>query len=505
MGGMSQASRVADYIEGLRIGQGRYAGDRFRLLGWQRRFLRGAFSGPGDGAISMGRGGGKSTFVASIGAAAVDVGGPLVEPMAETVIVASSFDQGVGTIWRHALHFLRPSLERYGVGKRGRFRLLDSSNRALVADKETGATLRVLGSDPRRMHGLQPRLLLLDEPSQWPESTRDRALAALKTSRGKIPDSKALWLGTRPSEADHPFQRALDGHGVRFALSYAAPEDDPPFQKRTWVKANPSLRHGFPDLEDAIRSEAADARHDPDALASFRSLRLNQGTSDVSRSVLVDAATWARAEQADGERTGPYVLGLDLGQNRSMSAAAGYWQGGLLDGIGCFPEHPTLQKRGLAHGVGRRYVDMHNRDELILRGERVSGLGQFLDHILGRWGRPAAIVVDRWRRDELLQALEARRIRAPLVTRGMGFKDGAEDVRSFRAAVLGGRVRPVESLLLRSAMLAAELQSDPAGNRKVRKRTGDDAAVAAVLAVGTGFRQWQNRPQRQSGAYLGLV
>ena len=68
---------VADYIAGLTIGQGRYAGERFKLLAWQRRFLSGAFGQPGDGAISMGRGGGKSTFAAAIACAAVDVDGPL--------------------------------------------------------------------------------------------------------------------------------------------------------------------------------------------------------------------------------------------------------------------------------------------------------------------------------------------------------------------------------------------------------------------------------------------
>ena len=29
----------AEYVGGLTIGQGRYAGEPFRLLGWQRRFL----------------------------------------------------------------------------------------------------------------------------------------------------------------------------------------------------------------------------------------------------------------------------------------------------------------------------------------------------------------------------------------------------------------------------------------------------------------------------------
>lgn len=102
--------------------------------------------------------------------------------------------------------------------------------------------------------------------------------------QGNIPDSKALWIGTRLPDPAHPFQRALDGHDTAFALSYQAGPDDPPFQKRAWIKATPSLRHGLPDLEDVIRSEAAKARRDPNALASFKSLRLNMGVSDVRRS-----------------------------------------------------------------------------------------------------------------------------------------------------------------------------------------------------------------------------
>ncbi len=113
---MTLVEPIADYIGGLTIGQGRYAGERFKLLGWQRRFLRGAFCQPDDAALSMGRGGGKSTFTAAIACAAVDVGGPLVEPMAECLVVASSFDQGLVN-FRHMLHFLQPSFERYGTGR----------------------------------------------------------------------------------------------------------------------------------------------------------------------------------------------------------------------------------------------------------------------------------------------------------------------------------------------------------------------------------------------------
>ena len=88
----NRTAATAEYVTGLTIGQGRHADQHLTLLGWERPFLRGAFGQPGDAILSLGRGGGKSSLMAAIAAAAVD--GPLVEPMASTVIVASSFDQG---------------------------------------------------------------------------------------------------------------------------------------------------------------------------------------------------------------------------------------------------------------------------------------------------------------------------------------------------------------------------------------------------------------------------
>ena len=499
--------RVADFIGNLVIGQGRYVGERFRLLGWQRRFLSGAFGQPGDAALSMGRAGGKSTFCAAIACAAVDVNGPLVEPMGECLVIGSSFDQGLIN-FRHMLHFLRPTFDRYGTGPRGRYRIQDSANRATITDRETGAMVRVLGSDPRRLHGVAPRLLLYDEVAQWPPERVGPMLAALKTSRGKIPGSKALWLGTRPSTPDHPFQRALDGHGVGFSLCYAAPKDAPPFRRRTWLRANPGLNH-LPDLEDVIRQEAEDAKRDESAMQAFRSLRLNQGVSDTVVSVLVDAETWRRVEAlpTPESRSREYVLGIDAGQNAAMSAAAAYFRDGTLEAVACFPELPGLAARGLADGVGDLYLRMAERGELFQAGRRVSDLGALLRECLDRWGRPVAIVCDRWRLAELKQQLEV--VRFPLtelIERGQGFRDGGQDVRDFRIAVLGERVRPSRSLLLTAAMSEARVTGDPSGNWKLAKHVQggrranarDDACAAAVIAVAAGYRSWSApRPVRR--------
>ena len=96
-GTMKQAlpDRIAAYLAGLTISQGRHAGNLFEVLPWQKRFLRGAFApGIGEAALSLGRGGGKSTLIAGIGCAALASDGPLMRENAEVVVVASSHMQG---------------------------------------------------------------------------------------------------------------------------------------------------------------------------------------------------------------------------------------------------------------------------------------------------------------------------------------------------------------------------------------------------------------------------
>ena len=116
---------------------------------------------------------------------------------------------------------------------------------------------------------------------------------------GKYP-APGLWpLGTRPADSEHWFSRLLEN--AEYAQCHAARPDDPPFQRRTWAKANPSLKY-LPNLEKRIRKEAAEARRDPSKLAEFQALRLNMGTPDTLQATLFDAGTW-RAHRNPGKRT----------------------------------------------------------------------------------------------------------------------------------------------------------------------------------------------------------
>ena len=100
-----------------------------------------------------------------------------------------------------------------------------------------------------------------------------------------------------------------------------------------------------------------------------------------------------------------------------------------------------------------------------------------------------------------------------LVERGQGFKDGGQDVRDFRAAMLGDHVRPSQSLLLTAAMSEARVTGDPSGNWKLAKyvqggrraNARDDARAAAIIAVAEGYRRWTAKPKRPRWRYRGMA
>ncbi len=486
---MARPTDLIAYLASLTVTQGRLAGQPFEVLSWQKRFVSGAFKpGVQSAALSVARGNGKTALLSGIACATLD--GPLMVPRGETVIVASSFEQG-RIAFEHCLAFMGPKLD-----DRERWKIWDTAQQARIEDRSTGARVRVLGSDPRRAHGLAPVLVLSDEPAQWPESTGERMVAALRTAAGKQTHSRFIALGTRAVDAEHWFSKALAG-GADYAQCHAARPDDPKFRKATWRKANPSLS-AMPDLLEAIRNEARQAKADPALLASFDALRLNLGTMDTEASLLLQAGTWAGAE-GDADRLGACVWGIDLGTSAAQSAIACFWPDtARLECIAAFPCEPSLAERGLRDGVGSLYVQCAQRGELLTLGQHSSDIPALLGEALQRYGRPSVVVADRWREAELRDALTAAGVpSAAFETRGMGFKDGAEDVRNFQRAMADGRVTPVPSLLLRSAMSEARTVSDPAGNSKLSKgsqggrrlRARDDAAAAAILAVSAGARR----------------
>ena len=506
---LSLSDRLVGWLEGLTVTQGRRLGQSLKVLPWQREFLTGAFGSEIDEAgLSVARANGKTTLLAGVALASVIEGGPLVEPHSETIIVAASLPQG-RLLFNHVLAFGGEALQAK------RYRILNNTQQSQITDRETGATVRVIGSDHKKAHGLAPILVLADEPAQW-ESGGDAMAAALRTSRGKIPGSRFIALGTRARNSLHWFSRMLANPSpTRYCQTHAADNLDDPTDPGQWAKANPSLVY-FPDLRSVIRSEAKDAERDPGLLAAFQSLRLNGGVSEVQgRDMLIQPALWKELlELPEATAEGPKVWGVDLGGAASMSAVCCVWATGRLQSISMFGSEPDLQARSLRDSVGDLYQTARIVGDLIISGKRIPNIQQLFEEAEARFGgRPDAIVCDRWRIDELRDALDDPSWqRVNLIVRGQGYKDGSEDCRSWRRACAERKVNPVgPAMLLTAALAEAVTVCDPSGNEKLakdaeggrRKNSRDDVAAAAILAVAHAGLDKDQTPA--SVSYGGLV
>ena len=390
------------------------------VMPWESRWLRGVLQdGILYGALSVSRGNGKTSWAGAIAAAALVPGGPLYIEGTAVVVVAASFGQA-----REAYEATVEVLQPWIAAAPDDWRMLDSQ-RLLIEHRPSKTKLEVRGSEARTLHGIRKgRLFILDEPAQWQANMSDRIWSAVRTSLGKVAGAKVLAVGTRPAGGDHWFARLLEGGPATFSTSYHAERDDDPFLQATWAKANPSLKY-LPALRQVIEVEADEARRDSSLLPGFKALRLNTGQRDHETVMLLEPETWERAELLPGgEALGGWVLGLDLGQNSSMSAASGYWwRSGYVQCCAMFAGTPDLAERGRRDHVGDLYQRMQDRGELMTTPGRVVPVHLLLQEIVHRWGLPSAVVAATgFREQELRESLKlAEWPIMPLITQGAGF------------------------------------------------------------------------------------
>ena len=335
--------------------------------------------------------------------------GALHRPRAEVDIVASSLGQA-RIAFRHVLFFMQDEID----ANKKEWRVVDNSHHLQIEHRPSGVTLKAVGSDKRRAHGLAPSLGILDEPAQWPSGGREM-YNALKTARGKQPNSKLIAIGTRPEDDGHWFAELLSSKSRSVkGIVYAAEDGDKDFDEKTIQKANPSWNH-MPDLRKILWAEADEAKNGGDDLASFRALRLNMGTAEVTgKEMLVSLENWkAVVTESPAAREGVVFVGIDLGGGTSMSAVAFYWPlTGRLEAYGAFPAEPSLDERGKQDKVEGRYVRMEERRELFIYPGRATNNQRFLEQAFGMIAEfkigdetTKGIVADRYKKKDVEQVL----------------------------------------------------------------------------------------------------
>jgi phage terminase large subunit-like protein len=500
---MMASTKAIRFLEGLEIPEGPLAGRRLKLAPFQKQFVKGALANNTNiGALSIGRGNAKTALAAGLALGAV-IGAWDRQPRREIPIAARTRDQA-RIAWDFAARFSRSLPE--DVQRQLIFRRSPRLEIEYEGDGG-GHVIRAIAADGKSALGMAPTFALLDERGHWQPDQGDALEHAILSALGKR-GGRALIISTSAPDDTHPFSKWLDdGHAGVYAQEHRPAPGLPADDAESLLLANPGASYGIGASLEWLQAQARRAiARGGSALTSFRLYNRNERVSGEARDLLLSVDEWLKCETAElPPRQGQVVIGIDLGGSASMTAVAYYWpESGRLECLGTFPSRPSLLNRGQGDGVGDRYVQMQDRGELSVLGDATVPVAAWLIEVMRRveGETVAAITMDRYKQSELGEAIDRAGIRAPIVWRGQGFRDGNEDCERLRRAVFDGKVKAAPSLLLRSAFADAVTLRDPANNMKLAKArsTGRiDAAAATVLAVAEGARL-MGRPARKARA-----
>lgn len=474
----------------------RWIRERTTLLPFHAEWIKKSFHPDVQvGALSIPRGNAKTWLFGWLGACALTPGSPLWRQGIEVLGVSASFEQS-----RVMMNFLRESLEGNGE----LYRSLDSGQRLAMTHAATNSKMRILSSSGKRAMGLsQFHTILADEPGSWESRGGTLMWDALRTSMGKLPEQRLLLIGTRaPADADGWWPGLLDGgSGIGTHIEVlTAPDDEPWDAWATIRKVNP-LVNVNENLRKTILRERDDARRNPSMRPAFEAYRLNRQI-DVHQDVLLPADTWRRVEAREvPPREGRPILGLDLGGERSWSAAWALWPNGRSECYALCPGIPDLAERekqdGMPRGLYRRLQD--GGVLLVDEGLRVSRPQVLVNHLVSIGISPRFVLCDRFCLGALHDAVDGRWNIVPRVTR---WSEATEDITGFRKLCEDGPLSIAEECrgLARVSLSQASVKGDDQGSLRLEKkrhgRSRDDVAVCATLAAGALVRE-MSRPARR--------
>ena len=469
-----------------------------------RAWIRSVFAP--DNAIGVycaPRGAAKTWVGAQLCGLAMRPGSPLFHRGLEVLGVSGSLEQS-RVLLRMARESLRDVEDDY--------RWLDSGQRLQVTHKATLTKLRILSSSGKRAMGLEGfSFVVMDEPGSYELRNGSLLFDACRQALGKRAGQRLLLLGTRaPADPGSWWPDLVDagsGPGTH-VTELRAPADEPWDDYQVIARVNPLIRTN-PSLRATIIRERDAARTNPTLRRSFEAYRLNR-TVAVHEDVLVDVEAWKGVEAREvPPRDGKPLVGLDLGSERSWSAAWCLWRNGRSECYALAPGIPSLEDREKADGQPRGlYRRLHQDGSLLVdQGLRVSRPSTLIEHLVSLGIQPAEVFCDRFLLGSLKDAVAGRWPIHPRVTR---WSEASEDITGFRQLVHDGplSILPECRALAAVSLGQASVVSDDQGSvRLAKKRHGrsrDDVAVCATLAAGALVRLLR-RPSGPTWRLGGLV
>ena len=478
---MSQNSvmgnRIVNFIEtNFVIPNGEGAGEPFKLLPFQRRFINSSMKpNSHTSVLSCGRGNAKTTLSAAMAVAFI-----ATQDRKQVVIASVDLDSA-----RECYN------QAQQISEDAELDIKWTPSTREAKDKHTGSNIKILSSDKAKGLSIRPSLVIADELSAWNENSP--LLGLLKTAVAKTRGGKIIAISTRGQYGGaNQLERFIKVADVKHI--YSAETETDPYSMKALKEANPGLGKILP-LQNIKRAQN-EAKGNPETLRFFRGQYLNQPTDiNAQDEPLIEFDKWQQCLVPETDTAGAEIVGLDLGGNRSFTAVCFYNEiNGHASTVAFVGKEPNLMQRGEYDGVGDLYLRMEQAGELITSGNLLPDMRDVLDYIAARAPRGSVLIGDRYRDAEFKEILHKNQEHNfTYIARGVGTKDGSASIRALRRAVYEGKLKHKPSMLMETHLRNSIVKAvDISGNPKLERRGHDarnDAAAALLMAVGYAAQQ----------------
>ena len=500
---VEQANKFFRFCKYLKHYKGEKRGEVFDLEPWQR-FVYGSIYGWVDqnnnwrfktAYVEIPRKNGKTTMA---GAGACYDSAIASQSGSEVYCVATKEDQAK-LLYNDCVAYVKQSEELKNI-----FTVLGGSNIMYVNNTNRTSFVKPLGSDSKRLDGLNPLSVYCDELHAWVKrdlwdvfedafgARRQYHMIAITTAG--YDRSSVCW-----EERQHLI-RILENQieqDDKFGIIYTVDKenesdwDDP----KMWEMANPNLNVG--KEFDYMVSQVRKIKEMPSKLNTFLNKHLNIWTDVAQAWIATD--DWNKcAINQDAEETlkGKYCYaGMDLARVNDMSACAYFFpkQEGLEKStllVDFFIPQENLRERIDRDRVPYDVWAKHNN--LTLTEGKTTDWSFIKESILKRRGQflIKEFGYDRHFAGELVSSLESEG--QEMKGFGMGFISMASPTAEFERLIVGNELNHLDCPILNWNVANTIIATDPAGNIKPDKSKSIDkidGTVASLIALGMFLNQ----------------
>jgi phage terminase large subunit-like protein len=384
-----------------------------------------------------------------------------------------------------------------------------------IARFETGASFKPINAKASTQDGLNPSHVGLDEIHAHKTADLVNVLTSAAGAR-----RSPLWLYTTTEGYPNPgpwsdlrnfakqvLQGVFGNEADHFlALFFALDDKDSEFDEAAWIKANPLIDVN-PNLLNAIRKEAVEAKSMPSKMAEFKIKRLNREAA--SAEAWIDLERWAQCTRPvdlaflEGK---PCWAGLDLASTRDLTSFRIVWP---VDGVyytwglRWVPQYAVSQRteRGTIP-----YAAWVQSGHIIQTDGDVCDYEKVEADILAACKRfkPGAIAYDAWNASDLVNRLTAASL--PMVQFIQGPKSYHPAMQALERAYIAGNFAhgkdPVLTWCASNLVARTDQNMNMAPDKKRAPEKIDDM-TALLMAIGASLNAEPAKPPEYRMLILG--